>query len=156
MIHQLPIGKIFYLKNESEKTSKILLFAQLRDKIPEMWRKLVNFLESRNIRYIISPILPLSVYHSSIFPELFKISRTPLEFKFKKNSIIELPLFPLRMRLETFTFNEQACLFQVLKEKYPTGQTNFTHSRWKDILRGLKDLKEKSLISYESVRKIIG
>ncbi len=156
LLYQLPIGTILYLNDGSKISSKLCCYLQFRDNITDIWYKLVSFLELMKLNYVISPILPLCVYHSSIFSELLNIAKKPLEFRFKKGEIIELPLFPLRMRLETYTPTEQIHLYQTLKEKYPTGQTNLTHSRWISILRDYKELKEKTLITYESVKKIIG
>ncbi len=155
LIHQLPIGKILHLINMADKTSKLCIHIQLRDRVTNLWGKLVLSLEAMKIKYIISPTLPLEVYHSTIFPALFKISKKNLRFKYLKGKPIELPIFPLRMRREAFTPEVQINLFKALMEKYPTGETNLTHSRWIKIQQELRELRCKSLISYESVLKIL-
>ena len=155
LLYQLPIGKILHLQNSSENSSKLCAILHLHENVLNLWSKFVSFLESMRVDYIISPILPLEVYDSTIFAKIINVSNIPFEFKFKKGEPLELPIFPLRMRREVYTPDEQICFFENLKERYPTGITDITRSRWVIILRDLKVLKEKSLIQNETVARIL-
>ncbi|XEO77972.1 hypothetical protein WKT22_03011 [Candidatus Lokiarchaeum ossiferum] len=155
LLYQLPIGKIFHLQNKSEKSSKLYAILHLHENILKLWSKFVSFLENMRVDYIISPIFPLEVYDSTIIAKIINDSNIPIEFKFKNGEPIELPIFPLQMRREVYTPEEQICFFNALKEKYSNGKTDITRSRWIKILRDLKILKVKSHIHLEAIARIL-
>lgn len=154
-IHQFPIGKVLFLKNQANNSTKLCVFLQFRENITDKWFKLISYLESINLKYIIIPMIPLDVYESSVFVDIFKISNSNINFTLKNGNLLELPiLFPGSSR-KSIPPEVQVFIFTALKTLFPSGLTNLTNAQWIQVLKELKTLRKKGLLNFEAIKKSI-
>ncbi len=143
LLYQLPTGKIYYLKGIVKEEERWCVFLHLRESIPSFLQKFTSLLDSMRVHYSLSPIIPLEIYEKSIFPRVFTLSRTRKQLKFKDGDIIDIPLFPLRRRIETFTLEEFCDIGEVLDEFHAQISGKISKSKWKVILQEITLLWEK-------------
>ncbi len=151
LLHQLPVGKIYHLKGMVKDEEKWCVFLHLRESIPLFLQKFTSILDSMRVNYTLSPVIPLEIYGRSAFPRVFTLSRTRKQVKFKDGDIIDIPLFPLRRSIETFTLEEFCDIGEVVDRFHEQISEKISKSKWKVILQEITLLWEKGELNQDTL-----
>lgn len=170
LLYQLPIGEIFFLQDGAagdgkernpapEKTQephkKWVVFLHLRESIPQFLQKFISLLDAMRVTYTLSPVLPLSIYERSGFAKKMILSQQRKQFFFKTGELIDMPVFPLRRSIETFSLEEYCMIEDVLNAHHDSLSGKINKTQWKNVWREITLLWEKQEISPETLHKIL-
>ncbi len=154
LLHQLPIGKIYHLKGITDAEEKWCVFLHLRESIPIFLQKFTSLLDSMRVTYTLSPVIPLDIYTRTMFPRLFALARTRKPLKFKDGDLIEIPFYPLRRSIETFSLEEFCIIGETLDRFHAQISGTISKNKWKMILREISRLWEAREITTDTVVRI--